>query len=174
MDHFLNFMLKLSLKTVFPDHFLHELDLLRPFVTSSFSFWVLVDEQADKDIHENQLGWHWMSPSDQVFIDLASDEILDDQKKQEPEVANDLAATMSDEKYSSLLGMLCDEAFFLVDEKTRQELPTLVPAHQDWVQCVSILHALGVKNGASLEKLRIALRGTETHSPISQRLFGLR
>ncbi|KAG0623500.1 hypothetical protein M758_3G179200 [Ceratodon purpureus] len=118
--------------------------------------------QADKDIHENQLGWHWMAPSDQIFIDLASDEVLDDKKKAEPEVANDLAATMSDEKYSSLLGTLCDEAFFLVDEKTREELPTLVPNHQDWVQCVSILQALGIKNGASLEKLRIVLRGQES------------
>lgn len=119
--------------------------------------------QADKDIHENQLGWHWLAPSDQVFIDFGSDELLDDGPKPEPEVPDDLAATMSQEQYSSMLGTLCDEAHFLVDEKTKEELPALVPAHQDWVQCVSILHALGIKNGAGLEKLRIALRGTDTH-----------
>ena len=107
-----------------------------------------------------------MAPSDQVFIDLASDEILEDQKKPESEVVNDLAATMSQEKYSALLGRLCDEAFFLVDEETRKKLPTLVPDHQDWVQCVSILQALGINSGAGLEKLRIALRGVDTHSPL--------
>lgn len=116
-------------------------------------------EQADKNILENQLGWRWMAPSDQVFIDFGSDELLDDGPKSEPEVSDDLTATMSEEQYSSMLGTLCDEAHFLVDEKTREELPTLGPAHQDWVQCVSILHALGIKNGAGLEKLRIALRG---------------
>lgn len=72
---------------------------------------------------------------------------------------------MSQEQYSSLLGILCDEAFFLIDEKTREELPNLVPAHQDWIQCVSILHALGIKNGASLEKLRIVLQGTMSIVP---------
>lgn len=118
--------------------------------------------QADKDIHENQLGWHWQAPSDYAFIDLGSNEILDDGPKKEPPVLDDLANTMSQEKYASLLGTLCDEAFFLVDEKTRESLPMLLPAHQDWVQCVSILHTLGIKNGASLEKLLIALTGQES------------
>jgi len=104
-----------------------------------------------------------MAPSDQVFIDLGSDELLDNKPKVEQEVVDDLAATMSQEQYSSMLGTLCDEAHFLVDEKTREELSTLIPTHQDWIQCVSILHALGIKNGAGLEKLRIALQGTYTH-----------
>lgn len=103
-----------------------------------------------------------MAPSDHIFIELASDELLNDGPKPEPKVPDDLAATMSDEQYSSMLGTLCDEAHFLVDEETRESLPNLVPAHQDWVQCVSILHALGIKNGAGLEKLRIALRGIWT------------
>lgn len=121
-----------------------------------------VGKQADKDIHENQLGWRWRAPSDQIFMELGSEALLiAEERKAEvkPEVPQDLAETMSQETYASLLGMLCDEAFFLVDEKTRDELPTLPPSHQDWVQCVSILQALGINNGASLEKLRLSLAG---------------
>jgi hypothetical protein len=119
-------------------------------------------EQADKDIHEHQLGWRWRAPSDQIFIEFGSDILLKaEEEKVEvaPEVVDDLAITMRKEIYSTLLATLCSEAFFLVDEKTREKLPSLSPSLQDWVQCQSILQALGVQNGASLEKLRISLAG---------------
>lgn len=132
-------------------------------------------EQADKDIHEHQLGWRWRAPSDQIFIELGSDILLKaEEEKVEvaPEVVDDLAITMRKEIYSTLLATLCSEAFFLVDEKTREKLPSLSPSLQDWVQCQSILQALGVQNGASLEKLRISLagRGEMSHNCIDKKL----
>jgi len=54
-------------------------------------------EQADKDIHEHQLGWRWRAPSDQIFIELGSDTLLKaEEEKVEvaPEVVDDLAITM--------------------------------------------------------------------------------
>lgn len=118
--------------------------------------------QADKDIHENQLGWHWRAPSDQVFLELGISALSTKRKKMQPttdEVPEDLVSTMRQELYASLLGALCDEALFLVDDKTREELSTVVPSHQHWLQAVSILQALGIRNSASLEKLRKSLKG---------------
>lgn len=70
-----------------------------------------------------------------------------------------LVATMREELYASLGETLCDEVLFLVDDKTREELSTEVPSHQRWLQAVSILQALGIRNSASLEKLRTSLKG---------------
>lgn len=122
--------------------------------------------QADKIVHEQQLGWRWVPPSDQIFADFASTSVLetelaenrpDKSSTTEDSTDEDLLEALTDKEYQPMLETLCDEAAFLVDEDAKKTLAKLEPNMHDHVRVVSILKALGVKSRNGLEKLRLFL-----------------
>jgi len=146
--------------------------------------------QADKTIHDQQLGWTWLAPDDAVFDSVhdqaakpgggsssggggksgsgknggggkngttaAADEEIDEdtvaaQREEE------LQSRLRNHRYWGALGLLCDEAGFLVDSKARTMLEHLSKDDQGRVKAESIIRALGVSDGASLDALMGAL-----------------
>lgn len=96
--------------------------------------------QADKIIHEQQLGWDWRPPSDEVFVsphDAAAEPSAgpggegddpgeDDDSEAAEQAAKDVVAERTrDPRYYGALQLLVDEAGFLVDSKARKMIEAL-------------------------------------------------
>mmetsp|Transcript_35004 Transcript_35004/g.99216 ORF Transcript_35004/g.99216 Transcript_35004/m.99216 type:complete len:688 (-) Transcript_35004:130-2193(-) len=129
--------------------------------------------QADKIIHEQQLGWDWRPPSEEVFLSphdalaeangTAGDEDPgeDDDSEAAEQAAKDVVAERTrDPRYFGALQLLVDEAGFLVDVKANKMLDALPKDELGRVRVDSILRALGVTDGASFDALMDALSAT--------------
>jgi len=124
---------------------------------------------ADKVLHEQQLGWDWRPPSDAVFTvggGAAAEARATDADVDEDAAAAaadaELAARLHDPRYAGALGMLCDEAGFLVDSKAQSMLEKLPRDEAGRVRAESILRALGIADGAAFDALMAALRPDST------------
>ncbi|GLC76023.1 DNA replication checkpoint protein Drc1 [Pleodorina starrii] len=133
--------------------------------------------QADKVLHEQQLGWEWRPPDDAVFTPVHSsgpggsggaggggeggDEEQDEDaaaRAREQEVAERLR----DGRNWGALGLLCDEAGFLLDAKAKHMIERLPKDEQGLVKAEGILRALGISDGASFDSLMDALSADST------------
>ena len=113
--------------------------------------------QADKIIHEQQLGLSWLPPSEHIFH--AGGE------GQRGASAGAAAATAADESgpvsrgqmdnenIKHMLELLCNEAGFLVEGKIQKLLEPLPPDEQNLLKIDSILKVLGVEGAGDVESL---------------------
>lgn len=131
--------------------------------------------QADKILHEQQMGWQWRPPHESVFslIPAASNDKNEGEKQGEgeegegEEVNEEEAAAkraeeevqrrIRDPKNYGALSLLCDEGGFLIDVKTRAMLDKLSKDDAGHVKAESVLRALGVVDGPSFDSLLEAL-----------------
>ena len=113
--------------------------------------------QADKIIHEQQLGLSWLPPSEHIFH--AGGE------GRRGASAGAAAATAADESgpvsrgqmdnenIKHMLELLCNEAGFLVEGKIQKLLEPLPPDEQNLLKIDSILKVLGVEGAGDVESL---------------------
>lgn len=110
--------------------------------------------QADKVIHEQQLGLNWYPPSEQIFQDGAEADqaaiVVAPTDQEEGPLSH---AQMDNEQIKRMLELLCDEANFLVEAKVQKLLDPLPLDEQNLLKIDSILKVLGVENAADVEKL---------------------
>ncbi|KXZ47783.1 hypothetical protein GPECTOR_33g665 [Gonium pectorale] len=125
--------------------------------------------QADKVIHEQQLGWDWKPPDDAVFTPVHNGGAADNnsgagggEEEQDEDTAArareaELSERLHDARNWGALGLLCDEAGFLIDVKARNMIERLPKDEQGLVKAEAILRALGISDGASFDGLMDAL-----------------
>ncbi|MEW5307357.1 MAG: hypothetical protein WDW36_009761 [Sanguina aurantia] len=149
--------------------------------------------QADKVIHEQQLGWDWRPPDDAVFtpahggpteaarsaagkhsaaaaaVVLGEDadgngiEAAAVEGELVPESgSSELSRRLRDPRHWGALGLLCDEAGFLVDAKARAMLARLAQDagsrdEAGMIKAESIVRSLGVTDGHAFDALLDAL-----------------
>lgn len=123
--------------------------------------------EADKVIHEQQLGLSWRPPGDHIFRtpwEVAAEEIESGQGEQgaaeeeDREAARQLAEKVADPAHAGLLALLEAEAVFLVDARVRGELERLGGEERSRRTVRHILDALGVTNGELFDRL-VQVRG---------------
>lgn len=117
--------------------------------------------QADKLLHEQQLGLHWYPPSDAIFSDASEQHAppeLGASAAAEGGEGGALAAAgaqPANEQVAAMLTLLCNEAGFLVEAKVRRLLEPIAPEEQDLLKVDSILKVLGIESAADVEKVRL-------------------
>lgn len=112
--------------------------------------------QADKIIHEHQLGLNWFPPSEQIFksgTDGAAGGTATLQNSRYGEDGAVARSQMDNENIKRMLELLCNEAGFLVEGKIQKLLDSLSPDEQNLLKIDSILKVLGVEGAADVEKL---------------------
>lgn len=115
--------------------------------------------QADKLLHEQQLGLHWYPPSDAIFRDASEQHAppeLGASAATEGGEGGALAAAgaqPANEQVAAMLTLLCNEAGFLVEAKVRRLLEPIAPEEQDLLKVDSILKVLGIESAADVEKV---------------------
>ncbi|KAG8460460.1 hypothetical protein KFE25_013110 [Diacronema lutheri] len=120
--------------------------------------------QADKVIHEQQLGLHWYPPSDAIFndgsasaaaaADAAAAAAAVDGGGARGEESGPLAgAQLDNEQIRGMLQLLTNEAAFLVEAKVQKLLEPLPLDEQNLLRIDSILKVLGVESAADVEKM---------------------
>ncbi|KAG1659692.1 hypothetical protein FOA52_004331 [Chlamydomonas sp. UWO 241] len=124
--------------------------------------------QADKVLHEQQLGWDWRPPNEAVFsvggAGQQAEARLEDEEGEDAEAAAtargeaEVSDRIHDARYTGALGLLCDEAGFLVDSRARAVLEKLPRDEAGLIRAESVLRALGVADGAAFDALMRALR----------------
>ena len=115
--------------------------------------------QADKIIHEQQLGLSWLPPSEHIFhaggeagvggTRTASGTSAD----ADVDIGLVSRGQMDNENIKHMLEMLCNEGGFLVEGKIQKLLEPLPQDEQSLLKIDSILKALGVEGAADVEKL---------------------
>jgi dynein regulatry complex protein 1 len=115
---------------------------------------VLVEKmlQADEIIHSQILGWRWEPPSEDVLARPKKNEA----KEEEAEDANEDAlkkGPVSKKKLKIMLGMLCEEAQFLVDQSSRDQIKYAPNDRAKVLEADSILKALSIENETDVERL---------------------
>lgn len=127
--------------------------------------------QADKIIHEQQLGLRWNPPSDEVFISPWAAQQAAEAAKEEEEVTSSqegetkeeqVAEKVADPRFKALLDMLCDEAGFLVDIKVQKALESCSKEEGNMLKVESILKALCVGDGPTFDSLAQILAADST------------
>lgn len=125
--------------------------------------------QADKIIHEQQLGWMWRPPDDSLFTSPHAEAAAAgasaharEQEEGEDEdgqaaAANELSERLNDVRYYGALSLLVDEGGFLIDLKARNMIERLPKEEQGLVRAEAIVRALGVTDTASFDALMDAL-----------------
>merc|ERR1711871_859289 len=106
--------------------------------------------QADKIIHEQQLGLEWAPPSDEIFrvrTDTAAD-LTEDGGPSPKQLAR-----AENKKTRLILQMLCDEAGFLVESKVKKMLDKLPKEEHSLLKVESIIKALGIDTKEGMEQL---------------------
>jgi len=106
--------------------------------------------QADKIIHEQQLGLEWAPPSDEIFqirTDTAAD-LAEDGGPSPKQLAR-----AENKKTRLILQMLCDEAGFLVEGKVKKMLDKLPKEEHSLLKVESIIKALGIDTKEGMEQL---------------------
>lgn len=113
--------------------------------------------QADKIIHEHQLGLNWFPPSEQIFQLGADGTGAGGAAMQsaggDGEAGLVSRGQMDNENIKRMLELLCNEAGFLVESKIRTLLDSLPPEEQNLLKIDSILKVLGVEGALDVEKL---------------------
>ncbi|GAX84384.1 hypothetical protein CEUSTIGMA_g11806.t1 [Chlamydomonas eustigma] len=137
--------------------------------------------QADKVLHEQQLGWDWLPPHDSVFTPSlpsssslaakAAQAVGNGEEADEGETEEEIKArqgeaevqeNLKDSRNYGALSLLCDEAGFLIDAKVRSMLDKLSKDEAGHVKAESVLKALGVSDGSSFNALMDALTASST------------
>lgn len=114
--------------------------------------------QADKIIHEQQLGLSWLPPSEHIFHaggDAAAGARsgtggTGDGDGESGPISR---GQMDNENIKHMLELLCNEAGFLVEGKIQKLLDPLPEDEQNLLKIDSILKVLGVEGAADVEKL---------------------
>eukprot|EP00960_Hanusia_phi_P007854 224829-Hanusia_phi.AAC.1 len=118
--------------------------------------------QADKIIHEQQLGLYWYPP-DEEAVNLAFAEsrqqarALSRRKVQDASAqADNLQALMTDvsPEVRRMFNMLSDEGGFLVEAKIRSAVEEIPRGEGERLKIESILKALGISNEQDVERLQ--------------------
>ena len=115
----------------------------------------LVDKvlQADKIIHEQQLGMRWMPPDDEFFESPKEEVIVeevDTETTDEEALAKQLDEKLEDPKYARTLDLLASESGFLNGNQTGQD------------KVRGILNALEISDGPGFDALMAILQKDET------------
>jgi len=106
--------------------------------------------QADKIIHEQQLGLEWSPPSDEIF-QIRTDTAADLAEDGGPSAKQ--LARAENKKTRLILQMLCDEAGFLVEGKVKKMLDKLPKEEHNLLKVESIIKALGIDTKEGMEQL---------------------
>merc|ERR1711959_510980 len=106
--------------------------------------------QADKIIHEQQLGLEWCPPSGEIF-QIRSDTAADLTEDGGPSPKQ--LARAENKKTRLILQMLCDEAGFLVEGKVKKMLDKLPKEEHNLLKVESIIKALGIDTKEGMEQL---------------------
>jgi len=113
--------------------------------------------QADKIIHEQQLGLNWFPPSEHIFQaggdggpPGAAAAIAGEGEGDSGPISR---GQMDNENIKHMLELLCNEAGFLVEGKIQKLLEPLPPDEQNLLKIDSILKVLGVEGAGDVEKL---------------------
>jgi len=113
--------------------------------------------QADKIIHEQQLGLNWFPPSEHIFQaggdggpPGAAAAIAGEGEGEGGPISR---GQMDNENIKRMLELLCNEAGFLVEGKIQKLLEPLPPDEQSLLKIDSILKVLGVEGAVDVEKL---------------------
>jgi len=111
--------------------------------------------QADKIVHEQQLGLNWFPPSAHIFQPgsqgASGQRAL--QADGDGEGGPISRGQMDNENIKRMLELLCNEAGFLVEGKIQKLLEPLPPDEQNLLKIDSILKVLGVEGATDVEKL---------------------
>ena len=114
--------------------------------------------QADKIIHEQQLGLNWMAPDEEFFQSPNEVEtVVEDmsvESSDEETLARQLSEKLSDTKYSEAIDLLCNETGFLADSKSST------------AQAKDILNALDITDGPGFDALMAILVKSENSSEL--------
>lgn len=133
--------------------------------------------QADRIIHEQQLGLEWTPPEEDMFRSaehnmekverrekepvaaalMIASTFIDADNEDENEVKESFGLKMTRRGYSKtmkrMLELLCNEAGFLVEERLQKLLSPLHKDEQSLMKLDSILKALGVESVEDIESL---------------------
>ena len=114
--------------------------------------------QADKIIHEQQLGLSWFPPSEHIFqpggeSGAPGQRTAQSSGEGEGDSGPISRGQMDNENIKHMLELLCNEAGFLVEGKIQKLLEPLPPDEQNLMKIDSILKVLGVEGAGDVEKL---------------------
>jgi len=114
--------------------------------------------QADKIIHEQQLGLSWFPPSEHIFqpggeAGASGQRPAQSAGEGDGESGPISRGQMDNENIKHMLELLCNEAGFLVEGKIQKLLEPLPPDEQNLLKIDSILKVLGVEGAGDVEKL---------------------
>ena len=116
---------------------------------------------ADRIIHEQQLGWTWQAPSQDMqegeegeaegeaaaaAADPAADEAL-------RKALLDDVASSADSNKVAMLDLVCEEGGFLVEDKVKDVIASLQPEEAKLVQIDNIFKALSISSAEDVERL---------------------
>jgi len=117
--------------------------------------------QADKIIHEQQLGLYWYPPNEEAvnaaFLEariqaksFGKKRVVDTQQQ------DNVQALLTDisPEVRRMFTLLCDESGFLVENKVRKLVDTIPRTEGDRMKIESILNALSISNEQDIEKLQ--------------------
>merc|ERR1719198_182683 len=111
--------------------------------------------QADKIVHEQQLGLNWFPPSEHIF--QAGSQGAGGQRASAAEGDGEggpiSRGQMDNENIKRMLELLCNEAGFLVEGKIQKLLEPLPLDEQNLLKIDSILKVLGVETAPDVEQL---------------------
>ena len=110
--------------------------------------------QADEIIHTQILGWRWEPPTEDVLAKIQKvPEKEEVEETAEGKESEEKKGPVSKRKLKVMLGMLCDEATFLVDQGARDSMKNVPSDTAKVLQADSILKALSIENEADVERL---------------------
>eukprot|EP00802_Teleaulax_amphioxeia_P007750 Tamp_07758.p1 GENE.Tamp_07758~~Tamp_07758.p1 ORF type:complete len:602 (-),score=252.65 Tamp_07758:636-2417(-) len=117
--------------------------------------------QADKIIHEQQLGLYWYPPNEeavnQAFAEarvqaksFGKKRVVDTQQQDNVQaLLNDVSPEVR-----RMFTLLCDESGFLVENKVRKLVETIPRTEGDRMKIESILKALNISNDTDIERMQ--------------------
>ena len=113
--------------------------------------------QADEIIHTQILGWRWEPPTEDVLAKIQKGGDKEDEEGKEEEEGKEAAepkkGPVSKRKLKVMLGMLCEEAGFLVDQSARDLIKGVPGDRSKVLEADSILKALSIENEEDVERL---------------------
>ncbi|KAJ7525487.1 hypothetical protein O6H91_17G053400 [Diphasiastrum complanatum] len=141
----------------------HELQQQKFFRMHQHSLAVLVSKvlQADKIIHEQQLGWRWRPPSNKFFIDLASAKPDESMDSLDSHMETEQLSSSSGEKVSEMVRLVQQpvlkafayETSFIISDEVKNAVAGLDPNLADHLRTLAALQTLGVTSPDAFIKL---------------------
>lgn len=123
--------------------------------------------EADKIIHQQQLGWDWHPPAEGTLTGtLQLDEepteeeapVEDvDQREERKQLISEVTQDDNENK-KAMLELVCQEGGFLVEERLRNDMSKLTPEAQRLLQVDSIFRALSISNSEDVDRLYTFLK----------------